>query len=138
MIKRGVYALRPRSKPSLQAIWRLQCPYCLDSSLRKPGSWFEFQEGCPRCQYRYEREDGYFTGAPWMITYPIMGISMLVIVTSFAEKLGIGSLKFISLIAGVFVVMSIGLYPYSRAIWMVFDHLIHPLQDKDKLPSKTQ
>lgn len=116
----------------------MRCPYCLQTPLRKPGSWFEFKDGCPRCNYRYEREDGYFSGAPWMVTYPILAVAVLSIVIGFSSDLGLGSFKLMGAIALVAVMIGLGLYPFSRAIWMVLDHLLHPLQDKDQLQSQSK
>ena len=121
------------SRPKLRAIVLLRCPHCLQQPLRKPGSWFEFNEGCPTCGYRYEREEGYFVGAPWMISYPILGIPGLIaairlypyfsqhyVMTIFGAILALGA-----------SVLGLAFYPFARAIWLVADHLFNPLEDSE-------
>ena len=123
-----------RQKPKCRGIVLLRCPYCLESPLRKSGSWFEFADGCSGCHYRYEREAGYFWGAPWMISYPLVGIITLFVTSIFWSSLHarFGMLGLASLISLVAVTTAIGLYPYARAIWMVGDHILHPLHKDEQ------
>ena len=64
----------PKNKPNLWKALRLRCPYCGIEKLQKKGSWFQFREGCTTCGYRYERELGYYSGASWMINFPVTGL----------------------------------------------------------------
>lgn len=122
-----------QKRPQLAGIFLLRCPYCLQSSLRKPGSWFEFAEGCPVCHYRYDREAGYFWGAPWMINYPLVGIICLIGAVYLYPRVGpsIGMLGLAALLSGLAIVSALFLYPYARAIWLVGDHWLHPLSPNE-------
>lgn len=122
-----------QKRPRLAGIVLLRCPYCLESPLRKKGTWFEFEAGCPVCHYRYDREAGYFWGAPWMISYPLVGIVCLISAVFLYPRLGpeIGMLGLASLLAAIAVVSALVLYPFARAIWLVGDHWLHPLNPSE-------
>lgn len=121
-------------KPQFRSLPLLRCPYCVKSPLLKAGSWFEFQEGCPICRYAYERESGYFIGAPWMISYPLIGAICLVTAIYFYPLLAprYGTLGLSTLIAAVAAVCGLLFYPYARAIWMFGDHVLNPLQESER------
>jgi uncharacterized protein (DUF983 family) len=120
--------------PSIfRSIVTLRCPHCLQSRLRKENSWFDFKEGCKRCNYRYEREEGYFLGAPWMINYPLTSVISIAAGVYFYRYTEIHSSALAALLSVIAIGVGAFFYPYARAIWMVGDHIIHPLQDKDRL-----
>lgn len=55
---------------------RLRCPECGVSPMFVPlrrtrslRDWFTPLDGCPRCGYGYDREDGYFLMATWGVHY---------------------------------------------------------------------
>lgn len=119
-------------KPKFGAALLLRCPRCGITPLRKQGSWFEFEEGCTRCGYRYEREPGYFWGAPWMINYPLVAVMTIVLTIFYLRSdMHLNSLVLASIVSGVAIGMSLFLYPFARSLWMYGDHLFHPLNDKD-------
>ncbi len=119
--------------PKIRGIFLLRCPYCLESPLRKEGSWFEFAEGCPVCHYQYDREAGYFWGAPWMVSYPLVGIICLIAAVVLFPRVGpsIGMLGLATLLSVIAVATAVLLYPFARAIWMVGDHFLHPLSPNE-------
>lgn len=117
-------------RPKIIGIFLLKCPYCLKEPLRS--SWFSFREGCPHCHYRYEREPGYFLGSPWMINYPITAaIAFLGTYLMFVRYPQLHPLLKATAITLVAVLSSLGFYPFSRAIWLVGDHLLNPLTERD-------
>lgn len=121
-------------KPHLGYALRLKCPYCGTSSLLKPSNPLEFQTGCETCNYKYEREIGYFSGAAWMITYAVAAVSAMVagalMVWKFSDK---GDLIVAGIPAAFGGIMAILFIPLGRSIWMYADHKVHPLTDADKL-----
>lgn len=125
--------MKPRQSLQLRSIFLLRCPHCATSSLLKPGSWFEFQEGCELCSYRYERESGYFLGAPWMISYPLVGMVCLLLSISLFSWITprFGMLGLSGLVALAAIISGLFFYPYARAIWMFGDHLFNPLEDRE-------
>jgi uncharacterized protein (DUF983 family) len=57
----------------------LKCPECGISpvfvpihKVRSLFDWFTPLDGCPRCGYAYEREDGYFLLAVWGVNYGVV------------------------------------------------------------------
>ncbi|SMF20451.1 DUF983 domain-containing protein [Pseudobacteriovorax antillogorgiicola] len=119
-------------KPKLRAIALLRCPYCLETPLRKPKSWFEFRDGCSKCGYRFEREPGYFLGSPWMINYPITSLvcfALTYYLFQYQEDMAVLIKAAVVALAGI--ATGLILYPFSRAIWLVGDHFLHPLGDED-------
>lgn len=58
----------------------LRCPECgqhpVFKTLRETRSlteWFNPVEGCPRCNYPYVRENGYFLLSIWAVNYGVIG-----------------------------------------------------------------
>ena len=120
-------------KPKISGILKLLCPYCLVTPLRKKGSWFIFRKGCKQCNYRYEREIGYFTGASWMIAYPFVSLSSLgltaILKGIFFKSIDVILLiSFVSFLSISFTVLAT---PYFKGIWLYFDHKMHPLNPSE-------
>jgi uncharacterized protein (DUF983 family) len=103
----------------------LRCPVCGEGKLFR--GFFKMYEYCPACEYRYEREEGYFTSA--------MAINIVIsefIVTAFTlplaanvnipmwPVLGIGGL--------VAVLLPFVFYKHSRSLWLSMDLFLNPLR----------
>lgn len=116
-----------------RAIFLLRCAYCGRTSFRKKNSWFDFADGCERCNYKFEREEGYFLGAPWMINYPLTSVISIGAGIYFYRYTDLHSLGLAGLLSAIAISFGILFYPFARAIWMVGDHLIHPIQERDRL-----
>lgn len=124
-------------KMHFTSILRLKCPYCCKESLQSKGSWFSFQKGCPHCNYVYAREDGYFSGAPWMISYPLSSVLAFSLVFLIYNSEHRPSALVIALSVGVICAgFGILTYPFAKAIWMYVDHHFHPVEwHKESLSS---
>ncbi|MFW7378590.1 MAG: hypothetical protein ACOH5I_07285 [Oligoflexus sp.] len=122
-------------RPKLAPVFMLRCPYCAKEPLRQKGSWFEFAEGCCRCRYRYERELGYYTGASWMINFPITAsLAFLLVVALVAADLALKSTH-IAMIVTIFIfAVGILIFPYAQALWLYLEHRIRPLTVDDDWP----
>jgi len=122
----------PCPRPSLKFTLRLMCPLCGQTRLQAANRFFEFSLGCPKCAYKFEREDGYFSGSPWMVGYPIVGISLLVIslVLKFIKP---DTSVYFLITAGFFLgaLLSVIGFPWFRAIWMHADLWLNPLTSND-------
>ncbi len=126
----------PSTKPSLWAAIRLYCPYCQREKLNKTRNWFVFREGCPQCGYRYEREIGYFTGASWMVNFPVTGVLGFLIAMLLILRTDLKAML-VAVITSVFVlVFCIAFFPISQGIWMVIEQSFRPLNEDDCLESK--
>lgn len=129
---------RPASTPNLWYTVKLRCPYCGATSLLRPGNPLEFVEGCTPCNYRYEREIGYFSGASWMITYAVAAVSAMLVggfmIWNFE---GMSDLAIAGVPAAFGGLVALLFIPLGRALWMYMDHKMHPLTDDDCLHPKS-
>ncbi len=103
----------------------LRCPRCGSGGLFT--RWFRIAVRCPRCEYRFEREEGFFLGA-YVIN---IGVSQLVAVAFIAVSIiatlpdpPVGKLIAIGLV--VVVATPFVFYPFSKTIWTAFDMIMHP------------
>lgn len=123
----------PRHPHLLNAL-RLKCLYCGHVSLLKPGNPLAFTSGCAACNYKYEREVGYFSGASWMITYTVSALSAMIAGAVMVWKYSdLGDLIVAGVPAFFGAVMALLFIPFGRSLWMYIDHFFHPLTDADKL-----
>lgn len=122
------------SKPNLLYALRLRCVHCGQTPLLKKGSFLTFEDGCQTCNYKYEREAGYFSGASWMMNYTFAALmamisgAYMVWKHSDAGDLVVAGVP--ALFGGTAAVLFI---PWGRAFWIWFDHLFHPLTSADAL-----
>lgn len=115
----------------------LKCPLCGQEKLKKSTFSLEFNRGCPHCRYSYEREPGYFWGQSMMISYPIIG-STLMIIGGFLVYFGsFGAYQMAGLLFAASLPIAFLTNPHSRVIWMLIDLYINPLGPKDQLNYET-
>lgn len=117
-------------------IWR--CPVCGISPLFMPlkrvegiTDWFDTLDGCPRCDYYYYREPGYFLLALWVINFWIVAIFGVieVLLLDWLFHLSLPLLLFVTLVT--MWVLGILTARHTKAIFMAFDHLVHPHKHND-------
>jgi hypothetical protein len=112
----------------------LRCLYCGKTPLLRKGNLIEFGDGCTTCNYKYEREVGYFSGASWMMTYTVSALIAMMaggyMVWKHSEA---GDLIVAGVPALLGAISALLFIPWGRSLWMWFDHLFHPLTDADKL-----
>lgn len=114
------------AKPQWQGIFRLRCPYCLDFSLPWV-FWRKWPVQCGRCHYQFEREEGYFSGVPWILSY--MAGAMLAGLTWISLRSVIQDESYlIALLCVSAVSASLLSLPYGKWIWIYFDHSMNPLR----------
>ncbi|UZR96629.1 DUF983 domain-containing protein [Chondrinema litorale] len=109
-------------KPILRNIIEEKCPKCGEShAFYSKGNVLLFKapkmnERCTHCNYRYEKEPGYFTGAMY-ISYALCIIEMLLVVV-------LGNFADISIkhIGYLLMLLIFALWPFnfrmSRILWM--------------------
>ena len=115
----------------LRRALRRRCPLCGTKPIFD--GWFALRERCPGCNFSFEREEGYWTGAlianiavaeglfailflgGIIATYPDVPWTPLGIVAAFAM-----------------VVLPIVFYPLSKTVWLWVDlAYIHPVDADD-------
>ncbi len=94
-------------------------------------SWFRMRERCPRCGYRFEREEGFFLGA-YVINLAItLGLLLLLAVVPLIVLLDSRpDPSLVPIIVGGTAAVVIGpmaFYPFSKTIWTAIDLILRPV-----------
>jgi len=108
---------------------RLQCPVCGLQPLFKPvgqissiTDWFETLPGCPHCNYKYDREPGYFMLALWSLDYgtaALVGIAIMLVLVNFFALSTWQLLLFTLLPTFLFALLFVR---HSKAFYLAIDH----------------
>jgi uncharacterized protein (DUF983 family) len=103
-----------------------RCPYCASPGIYE--SYFALRERCPRCNVRFEREEGYFLGAYALnlIVAEFLGLGLAIILI-FQTDLRDFHLIWQEVIAvGLAITFPVALFPFSRTVWIAIDLVFHP------------
>jgi uncharacterized protein (DUF983 family) len=113
----------------LQAL-SLRCPICGEGRLFiRP---FKMHKRCPHCQYKFEREEGYFSGA----------MALNIIISEFMVTASVLPLAFtpsIPIVPCVIIgvplvfILPLLLFHHSRSLWLAMDLFWHPISSQDSL-----
>jgi hypothetical protein len=108
---------------------RLKCPVCGLSPIFRPlnevrnlDHWFETLPGCPRCNYVYDREPGYFMLPLWSLDYgtaSLFGIATFLILFNYFQ-LSTLQLLLLTLIPTFLLAMLI--VRHAKAFYLAIDH----------------
>lgn len=108
---------------------RLRCPVCGHWPLFKPLSetrqvmdWFETLPGCPRCDYVYDQEPGYFMLALWTFDYglaALFGIGLFLFLFNCCQ-LSTGQLLFLTLVPTL--LFAVLIVRHAKAFYLALDH----------------
>ena len=105
-----------------------RCPVCGSGHLFD--GWFRMKERCPRCDYKFEREEGFFLGAYTVNLAISEGLLLLLAIFPLIFLLGtnrdvsIWPIVVIGLVAAI--VAPLVFYPFSRTIWSAIDLVLRP------------
>lgn len=113
----------------LRLLWRamlLRCPRCGEGPLYKRG--YTMYEVCPACHWRYEREEGYWTGA-MAVNLAISELIVTIVVVPFAAYLAINHQSAVPLLLLLPLpfVLPFLLYWHAKSIWMAIDFMLNPV-----------
>jgi uncharacterized protein (DUF983 family) len=105
-----------------------RCPLCGSGKLFT--GWFRMKERCPGCDYRFEREEGFFLGA-YVINLAIAQglVILLAIVPLIVRMAGDPDASIWPFVVGGIVgavVAPVVFYPWSKTIWTAFDLMLRP------------
>lgn len=119
----------PTIRP-LQALLRgcrKHCAVCNSGHLFT--RWFTLAERCPRCNLRFERIEGHWTGDLGINTIVSFGSLLLALIAGFLlswpEAPGVGLLVIAVAIAAFMPVL---FFPFSKTIWLAIDLIMRPLE----------
>jgi uncharacterized protein (DUF983 family) len=111
----------------LQRGLRQRCPVCGKGRIFQ--GFFKTYERCPVCNFKYEREEGYYSGA--------MAVNLVVselLITAIAVPLAAsGAVSLGVLIAmglTIPILLPILFYRPTKSIWMSIDHMVHPVSNE--------
>ncbi len=107
-----------------------RCPLCGSGGLFD--GWFRMRERCPRCGYRFEREEGFFLGA-YVINLAItQGLLLLLAVVPLIVLLNSRpDQSLVPIVVGGLAAAVAGpllFYPFSKTIWTAIDLILRPAQ----------
>ena len=100
-----------------------KCPRC--EKVGMFSGWFRMHETCHECGFKYEREEGYFTGA---VMFSSIFTTFLITPIWFWVMLEGYSFWYIFLAALIpSIIISPLVFQYSRVVWLYMDFKIfHP------------
>jgi uncharacterized protein (DUF983 family) len=93
---------------------------------RNLNAWFQPLDGCPRCGYAYEREQGYFLIATWVFNYGVVaGIGLICgLVADIVWKASL-PVMFVA-IALPMAIASVLIARHAKSLFIALDHYCDP------------
>jgi uncharacterized protein (DUF983 family) len=112
----------------LRAI-RRRCPRCGGKAIFS--SWLKLRDRCPTCGYRFEREEGFFTGV-YLVNYSLVAVAIvfeLFVYVLYANAQDGDASLAPALVIGLVTALVLPLitYPFAKAMWAAIDLAARPL-----------
>jgi hypothetical protein len=127
-----------RVKDEFIRLLRLRCPHCGESPMFTPltqvrglHGWFDTRLGCPRCEYLFVREPGYFLLATWGVVFfpaSVLGTTLMIILPHWFSLSENGRMAAALLPALLFAVV---ISRHARLLFLIIDHRFDPLDEDD-------
>jgi len=118
--------------PVRGVVWRglrRRCGRC--GAKRIFSSYFQLHERCPRCGYKFEREEGFFTGV-YLVNYAVTALLLVIEIFAFL-LVAVASDGDVSLVpwlvggAAIAIFCPLIVYPYAKSTWAAIDLAARPL-----------
>ena len=106
---------------------RQRCPVCGKGKIFQGA--FKTYERCPVCNFTYEREPGYYTGAI-AINLIVTELVIVAVAVPVAASQAVSIPVMVLIGATLPVLLPLLCYRPAKSIWMSFDHIIHPDDDR--------
>ena len=106
---------------------RQRCPVCGRGKIFK--GWIKTYERCPVCNFAYEREPGYYTGAI-AINLVVSELLITIIAVPLAASQAVPLSVLIALGCTLPFLLPLLFYRPTKSLWMSFDHFIHPISSE--------
>ena len=110
----------------------LRCPYCGKGKLFRKG--FTMYERCSICGWRFEREEGYWTGAiavNIVMTLLLTAICLVPLAMTFAAA---DEPLILFLIVGLPLplILPFLFFRHAKSLWMSIDFMINPVEPEER------
>ena len=103
-----------------------RCPNCGSGGLFR--GWFTMLERCPRCVYRFERQEGFAVGGMAINIMVTEGLFLVFLVVALVATMPDPPLVPLMAVGlAINLVVPIVFYPFSKTIWAAVDLAMRPL-----------
>ena len=100
-----------------------RCPRCGERDTFV--SWFTMRTACPRCEWRFEKEEGGYLGAMVLNYIVAVGLWLVVLVVGLILTLPDVPVLTLTLASvAVLVLVPLAFYPRSKTIWAAVEYLV--------------
>ena len=106
---------------------RQRCPVCGKGKIFK--GFFQTYERCPVCDFAYEREPGYYTGAI-AVNLIVTELVIAAVVVPVAASQAVSIPVMLTVGSALPILLPLLCYRPTKAIWMSIDHVVHPVEDR--------
>lgn len=125
--------LPPRGWPRFRVLLRRalarRCPQCGAKGIFK--NYLELRERCPVCEYRFDREEGYFLGG-YALNVVFVGLIPLILLIFFLAYTDYSWVTLELIFIPLVIVLPLLLFPFTRTFWMLIDLAADPTERTEK------
>lgn len=110
----------------------LRCPYCGKGKLFR--RFYRMYEQCPVCGWRYEREEGYWTGAialNLVVTELLIAIVTVPVVIWLAVS-GLSVWPLVIIGVPMCIILPLLFFRHAKSFWMSLDFMVHPVDPEEQ------
>lgn len=111
----------------------LHCPHCGKGKLFRRG--FKMYERCPVCGWKYEREEGYWTGAI-AVNLVVTELLIALVVVPLAVWLALNHQPITLLVAiglPLPFILPFLFFRHAKSLWMSIDFMVHPVDPEERM-----
>lgn len=110
----------------------LRCPYCGKGKLFR--RFYRMYERCPVCGWRYEREEGYWTGA---IAINLVATELLIAIVTVPLVIwlavsGLSVWPLVIIGVPMCVILPLLFFRHAKSFWMSLDFMVHPVDHEEQ------
>ncbi len=110
----------------------LRCPYCGKGKLFR--RFYSMYDRCSVCGWRYEREEGYWTGAialNLVVTELLIAIVTVPVVIWLAVS-GLPIWPLVAIGLPMCFILPLLFFRHAKSFWMSLDFMIHPVDPEEQ------
>lgn len=105
---------------------RQRCPVCGKGKVFR--GIFKTYERCPVCNFTYERESGYYTGAI-AVNLIVTELLLAIIAVPVAASRAVSIPVMIALGLTLPILLPLIFFRPAKSLWMSLDHFLHPVEE---------